>query len=587
MGVLLVVTGLALAESPAVPSRQIPASVLAELSLLENRFELALAADCAAERCFSKGCTYIDHAVIDRPRSSSLPGFSLDPGPGSVASQEFLTQARCSFAHEAGEEAGDIATLTRRVQTRLTAGWLVVSVDGQSLQPLPEYLREPPAAEEAPEVAEEAPEVVEEPDEWWTMAVAGRELWTTLLPHFFWMIAVGLMTLAGITLIWAFRRVGQASIEEQALLAQMTGTAPEPTVEGDGAVVEEVADDPEDFVRQQHALWTARLEANPRDPEVSALVRELLRTGELALLARAVLTFPERFPGVFPSGGELAAAKIELADYLKTVDADTLPSDVEFFTALERHALSAALLTQADARVVRSLREEFGAAGLVAFIDEQPARIGALLFALSPADKQHEMVALLTAEQAEAMASALLHSNRMDPDEAATVFDVLEGAAPSGAAGAVLDRGAAFDAAAALSVLLPRLSAAQRAELFAAALRRLHGSLPSWYRGILTADMLMVLDAESRADLLLSVDLETLAAWLSLLDSSTRALLLDGLPETLRTSVQAASVFPSRARQVALAERGRVALASGFQQQLARAGIPFEHTVRPSGAEVS
>ena len=28
------------------------------------------------------------------------------------------------------------------------------------------------------------PEDVEEPAEWWTAAVAGRELWTTLLPHF-------------------------------------------------------------------------------------------------------------------------------------------------------------------------------------------------------------------------------------------------------------------------------------------------------------------------------------------------------------------------------------------------------------------
>lgn len=587
MGVLLVLSGLALAEPPAVPRRQIPASVLAELSLLENRFERALAADCAAERCFSKGCTYIDHAVIDQPRSSSLPGFSLDPGPGSVASQEFLTQARCSFAHEAGEEAGDIATLSRRVQTRLAAGWLVVSVDGQPLQPLPEYLREPLDFEAEPEVVEAEPEDVEEPAEWWTAAVAGRELWTTLLPHFFWMIAVGLMTLAGITLIWAFRRVGQASIEDQALLAQMTGSAPEPGPDGDGAVVEDAPEDGADFVRQQHALWTARLEADPRDPEISALIRELLRAGELPLLARAVLTFPERFPGAFPSGGELAAAKIELADYLKTVDADTLPSDVDFFTALGRHALSATLLTQADARVVRSLREEFGAAGLVAFIDEQPTRIGALLFALSPADKQHEMVALLTTDQAAAMSSALLHSNRMDPDEAAAVFDVLEGATPSSTASAVLDRGAAFDAAGALSVLLPRLTATQRAELFAAALRRLHGSLPTWYRGILTAEMLMVLDAESRADLLLSVDLETLAAWASLLETDTRAALLSGLPDTLRLSVQASAVFPSRAHQLALAARGRVALARGFQQQLSRAGISFEQTVQPRGAEVS
>jgi hypothetical protein len=58
----------ALAQAPRVPSRQIPPSVLVELQLLENRFDLALAADCDSDRCFSKGCSYLDHAVADRPR---------------------------------------------------------------------------------------------------------------------------------------------------------------------------------------------------------------------------------------------------------------------------------------------------------------------------------------------------------------------------------------------------------------------------------------------------------------------------------------------------------------------------------------
>src|SRR5262249_52958445 len=97
--VLFLLSGSAVA-APAVPKAQIPPSVLAELHLLENHFELALAMDCAPERCFAKGCTYVEHAVADKPRSASLPGLAEEQGPGSVAAQEYLTLARCSFAHE-------------------------------------------------------------------------------------------------------------------------------------------------------------------------------------------------------------------------------------------------------------------------------------------------------------------------------------------------------------------------------------------------------------------------------------------------------------------------------------------------------
>ena len=46
--------------------------------MLENQFELALALDCSPERCFSKGCTYVEHETADQPRGMSLPGFSQD-----------------------------------------------------------------------------------------------------------------------------------------------------------------------------------------------------------------------------------------------------------------------------------------------------------------------------------------------------------------------------------------------------------------------------------------------------------------------------------------------------------------------------
>ncbi len=592
MVALLALAGLTPDASAQIPRRQIPPAVLAELARLESRFELALYADCDAERCYSRGCTYVDHAVIDQPRSTSMPGFGLDPGPGSVDSQEFLTQASCSFAHEPTEDASDIQALVRRLQSKVSTSWTVVSVDNQALQPIPDYLRQPPSADNIPEPEPELEEIVEaEPDEWLTMAIAGRELWHTLLPHFFWMIAIGLASLAGMALIWAWRRVGRDSLEEQLMLAQLTGGGEDAPAEGAEAVVGEVADDVSDFVAQQDAAWRQRLAGTAEDgsdeAELEALIHELLRSGDMPLLAKAVLTFPRHFPAAFPSGGEVAAAKLALADYLKTVDVSALPDDDAFFESLNRHALSAALTTQSDARIVRSLREDFGAAGLVAFIADLPARPGALLFALSPVDKQHEMVQLLSAHQAADLSEELLRSDRMDPVEADYIFEVLRAARgdaplpPAPNAGAVLDRGSAIDAASALSVLLPKIPASARSGLFDAAMQRLNGSLPEWYRGIFTADMLLSLSAESRADLMLEIDIETLAAWMSIQDADTRSDLLDGLPNALRASVGSISGFASRAQQLELARQGRGALSAGFQRHLSRSGVPFEQVVRP------
>jgi len=574
------------------PKRQIPPMVLAELQQLEHRFELALSLDCSAERCFSKGCAYTAHAVADRPRSASLPGLGIDPGPGSVEAQAYLTRATCGFAYEESTESTDVQVLSRRLQAKMSKGWTVVSVTGEKLQPLPEYVREAPEPEPAEEPAEEPVAEPEPEPEAWSPA---RELWSSLLPHFFWMFGVVLVTLAATALIWAWRRVGQASIEEQMLLAQLTGGDSEPDDEGsDGVAMVQPSADGEDFeaAALSEAAWQARLEAmdpNQPDLELQALIRDRLRAHDLPLLAKAVLRFPEHFPAAFPSGGDIAAAKLELAAFLQTADDDALPSDAAFFAALDRHALSAALSTQSDAEIVRSLREDFGTAGLVSLIGALPPRIGALLFALAPLNEQYEMVLLFSPSQAAALSAELLRSNRMDPIETRYLFAVLQAARtdaplPTPPLLEVSDRGAVFDAAGALSVLLPAVGAAQQGALFGRALAPFSGSVPSWYKDIFVAEMLRALPAEARADLVLELDINALAAWLSMQSRESRAALAGGLPSALRSSLAASSQFASRAQQITLAERGRVSLARGFQAQLARAGLSFAQVLSPTGA---
>ena len=586
---LLLLTSLAMAQG--APERQVPPSVLAEVHALENKFEIALVDDCNTERCFPKGCVYVDHAVTDRPRRTSLPGLGEgSPGPGSVEAQQFLTRARCSFAYEESVDSEDVANLSRRLESKLSKGWMIVGVDAQKLQPLPDYLQEKPAPDLEEEPVEEEPEIPLEPEvPEWSFALALRELWVSLLPHAWWMIGLGMLTVMGTVLIWAFRRVGQASIEDQMLLAEIArgggetpdGEAPEGSAEP--------AEDDESFVAAQDAAWKTRLkEMDPGspDPEVEGLIRELLLAGELPLLAKAVLKFPDTFPNAFPAGGEVAAAKLELSEYLKTVDAESLPSDAEFFRALNRHSLSAALATQSDAQIVKSLREEFGAAGLVTLIGSLPARAGALLFALAPASEQHEMVRIFSAEKMAQLAEQLLRSNRMDPAETTYLFDVVEAEradkprpdAPRMTE--VTDRGTAYDAVGALAVLLPQLDVGTRNALFGSVLQRFGGRLPAWYRGIFLPDMLDRLSAEARVDLFLEVEVERLSAWVSLLDAQSQSRILGQMPDSLRASVQATSQFPSRSNQLQLAAQGRRDLARGFQAQLGRAGLGFEQVLQ-------
>jgi hypothetical protein len=591
MGVTLL---LLLTQSPVQaadpPNSEIPATVLGELRMLENDFELALSQDCDAARCFSKGCTYVSHSVADRPRAASMPGLGMDLGPGSVVAQEFLTQAQCSFAHEKAEDGADMTVLSRRLQSKLSAGWLNVSVGHQELLPLPPSLRDPPPppVDEAAEAVVDAPPPA--PVDPWVENDALRELWLELLPHLYWMIGLGLFTLASAALIWSWRRVGQPSFEEQALLAQLNQPAPPAAeasaAEGDPApaAATTASEDEAARLEQQEARWSARLAAfDPAkpDPELQAAIRELLRAGELAVLAKAALRFPNTLPAAFPSGGDIAGPKIALAELLRDADPRTLPTDAELFAALDRYALFAALVTQGDAGVVRSVREDFGTAGLARLVQQLPPRHAAILFALAPLETRHELVGLLTEAQTTALSAELLRSNRLGPDETADLFAALQAAQrgdtlpPLPARAEVADHGAPFDSPGALSTLLPKLPPAARSALFQDAQRALNGSLPAWVQGVLTPDMLLALEPEALADLLLSVEVEALAAWASLLDGDARGRVLGAAPESLRRSIEAVSVFPNRAQQVALADRGRQALARGFQAQLARARRPF------------
>jgi hypothetical protein len=342
------------------------------------------------------------------------------------------------------------------------------------------------------------------------------------------------------------------------------------------------------FVEGQMLVWNERLASAQMakgESVVVDLLREWLRAGEFALLAKAVFVFSDRLSLAFPSDGDLAMRKIEFAEYLRTVDESRLPSDAEFLRKLNHHAISTAVLAQSDADVYRSLREEFGSAGIAKLVGNLPPRQGALLYALVPTDYQQEAARILSPELRRQVAEQLLMSNRIAKDEISHLFELLR-AARAGLpmpeerkASPAADRGREFDAAGALSCLLPHIDPPVRSALFAAAMKRSNGGFPLWYEEILFPDMLLKVPDELRADVLLDVDIRELAGWVSVQPTAWQDKFTSVLAPTMLTAIRAASVFGSRGDQLILAKRGRTQLALALQRLVARSRISFADVV--------
>ncbi len=583
-----------------VPEKHIPGPVLMDLRALESQFDLFLSRDCAPERCVSKGCTYRDHAVVDLPRGSSLPGLGQNEGLGAVAPQEYLTQARCEFAHEKSISAKDVQALVKRLEQRLSKGWLQVTVSRQVLEPISPALAISPPQLPDPALAAkvEPPPALAPPPAKWEWDVALRELWVGLLPHFSWMIALLLGTLATLAIIWGGRRLGRESLEEKAMLAQLAAgdtqekkeepalaVIPLPT-EGEDQLKLAGTNEEQGFITEQQRLWNERIaqtELGKDEGGVVELLRAWLKAGEFAYLAKAIFVFGERLSLAFSSDGQLAVRKVEFAEYLKDLDEKQLPTDAEFFRVLNHHAISSSLLAQSDAESYRSLREEFGADGLAHLIESLPARNGALLFAMVPSDCQHEVSRALSQDLRLQVATQLLVSNRISNEERQHLFETLDNARAGlplqmpaeSSSHEIMDRGREFDAAGALSVLCSHLDPEDRKAVFTRALNRASGTHPFWYEEILYPDMLLKLPTELQADLLLEVDIRALAGWTSMQSAAWQEGFLSRLSPTLNNAMRANLGVGSRANQLQQARRGHSELVSGVKKLVARGKVSF------------
>jgi hypothetical protein len=588
--VVVVMTAPAMALAADVPNRSVPPSVMMEVRVVESEFKAALASDCAPDRCFVKGCAYEAHITLDQPRESSMPGLPTEDGPGSVAVQTYLTRVRCEFSHEGSVKSSDVAKLARRLEKRLSRGWLTVAVAPEPLEAIPKSLAKADPNNEEEEKPKEAvvePLLPVEPVEF-TAEMAFMQLWETLLPHAPWMAALLLSTFLILILIWAGRRLGTPSFEEKMLEAQLANgpveEAPAPVEE----VVVETPPPPQNeqddaFAEEQERVWTERLDklAPEDDDIISRLLREWLKMGDYPMLARAMLVFGDRVSRAFEAAPELALKKVAFASYFRDVDETTLPSRVRFFRDLNQQSMASLLLSQEDVQLYRSLREDFGSSGFVSLMKDLPTRFAALLFALADYDQQQEVAALLPPELRKAVSAELVSSTRISLRESAHLATCIEAVRhgdtmpPAPASASQHEHGPALDSATALSILLPHMSSADRAELFADAQRKHGGALPHWHEDIVFSHMLAALPVELRNDLLLELDIRGLAAWLQTQQPAWRKAFVKELSEPLQKALARSPATTSRADVVRFAKQGHRELVTALKGAYARGGVRF------------
>jgi hypothetical protein len=601
--VVVGILGAPAARAERPPRTYIPAAVQLELRQAEARFENALAQDCAPDRCFPNGCVYVSHTSTDLPRDTALPGVDGERGPGSVPTQDYLTEIRCSFAYEKSVNVKDVAALGRRLEQRLARGWLRVVVTAAELSPVPRRLsdalhppEEPPAEEkkkddDAQEEEENAvdapppppPAAPPTPDLLGSDEMV-RDLWETMLPHFAWITAIVLLTLATLALIWAGRRLGAPSLDEKLLLHQLQNEpapAPAPT-EPEAHAPAPKSEEDVDFLKAQEELWTGRLANTSTDSEqiMADLLQEWLRAGNFAMLGRALLTFGDRVASSLATDSDLAMKKLEFAAWFRDVDENDLPSRSEFFRRLNQHAMASALLAQDDVKPYRTLREDFGSSGVVDLMEQLPRRCAALLFALMPRDGQTDVARLMPPALRVVTAEQLLASTRMARAESEFIFQSIAAVRdgrplPPPPAVAVTDRGPAIDGATALSVLLPHFTSEERAKLLQQAVVKSGGNAPRWFEDILFGAMLDRLAPDVRQDLLLEVDIRGLAAWMGLQEQEWQRTFTASLSPSLQAALRGNGTFASRDEALRQARVGHDELTRALKLLYAKERVTF------------
>jgi len=533
----------------SVPKSQVPPVVVAEIKKLENQFDLALNQDCVSDKCFSRGCVYVSHETVDKPRSGSLPGLSEgEPGPGSVPAQEYLTAARCEFALEGSWSPKDTSILVKRLEQKLSRGYLVVSVEAKILPALPVSLKSTPMATPTPiSTVTPAPSDPLETDVYpWHRLF--NDLWRTMLPHWYWLTGLILAIIGFLVVLWAIRKLGKETALDRALaeaVAKETAESAQPleVTQPEPKPSDKTNLNPQSFdlelTNEERELWTQRAQNQMSIlAKTGSLMAEKGNSFEFCLLLKqlgiplAKVLESEHWPQkiVQKAASSLPAGPQEI-------------QEKKMITyLLEKNFLQAQFILSPTNYFERRLAEEVGPTdhALKPTSDSDNDEL-LVLAALWPILSLSEWIKMLSWPKKLNLAKQIISNTKVKRSLIQKVFEQNLKIEIEPQIKISLQQPKNLDNALVFSTLASACLPIQRNELAQSLEEAFPHQEPDWVQGIFIPQSLMLLEETHRNDLILGMEPDNMAAWFYGLPFSLRKSILEGLPEAAHKSLEKAA----------------------------------------------
>lgn len=499
-----------------LPKEKIPASVMTELNQLSVIFQDVLIKDCPANLCVAKGCVYEDHQETKAVESRSLPGLagvSDDAAPTDVA-QSFLTKARCEFAYESKLNSESYGVLRNRLQQKLSRGFLTVGVQGIVMNPLPESLQE-----------SEKPPVKENPEDWKNQRE--KQLWDLALLHGPWIIGLLLATLAMLLIIWALRKLGRKSFEDELAEAEML------------AEVEagKNAEDPVDGNAKSRVDLIGILKDQPE--KAALIARYWLEEEDFAALAQ-ILSLTE-LGIILPQDPALAISQQKFQQHLLESGSESA-SWSAFKERIQELLGRITILMDENLRLFHHIEKLWRAHDLAAVLNQaEPVEALYILSRLSP-HYQWSAIRALDPEAMRTLFEQAAAQPRIAPAALAYTHSFLK--SQMGLSSTVVEKqrskikglGFPVETALFIRISVDHGSFGKDREAFVRELRDADGTIGS-VKVRSFADLQNMDKAQCR-DLLLMLEPEELVAWLALYSKADQQQIIESLPASLGSRVR-------------------------------------------------
>ena len=568
--ITVALTGISLsavAQNKKEVLRQYPENVHSELQDLSGKFAQHLYENCAESKCFYKGCVVKSTRGLSKA-SNNLPGLpgidntAVKRATQSKAAQ--LSEATCYFAHTDKVKTKDAIKLKGFLQTVLSIkDTTKVVVVAQSVRALPESLKQedkpkPEKKAEAPK-PEPTPEPFVPKEPKLTQDQALVEFWEAVVPHFFWMIGILLATVSAFVIIWALRKIGRLSPEEQLMLATESKASDTSESANQDTEVEESESD-RVFIEKQ--AWILKIKENPAP--FQNVLKSWFDEKNYPYIAQATLTFQNQAESILNSKEGSFEDRIEFADFLKHTPLSKLPSQSDLFKKLSLGYVSVAALNREDISLVQLLRNNFESSGLAQLISSASFPTAAYLYALSPVSSLKGVNTLLSVSLKAEIVKELLKSNRISPQNLSQTLNFVKKSIGLSVPEEQLSEhtsisgfGVSIQTARALSFLMADLPSEQRIQLVKSIIAENNGVLPTGLENIVYPEMLLHLQDELRNDILLNTQPEVLLHWLKTVGGrKTLEKITSRAPNSLKAAMSVENI-PESAKSLSAQENLR------------------------------